>query len=200
MRSNSHKITDTVFPDPFWVWHNCHCTWISVPKNANMQLRKICTACNMSRVKFQNTDSTETVCILRNPKTRLISALGEFKKRKRRKETINELMEILLADPRSFDEHLEPQSFYVHGVKFTHILKFEQLDQELHRVEWFAKHPEPLKNYINPARLQKSRHHGTPPDQLASEHSKLVDDIVNKYYAYDLELWQNHTAYQQKQL
>lgn len=196
MFDNAHKITATEIPSPRWVWQNNHCMWVSVPKNANMQLRKICTESDMPRVKYRGLPSTETVCILRDPGTRLISALGEFKKRKRRGENISELMAILLADASGFDEHLEPQSFYISGMTFTHILKFEDLHDELHRVNWLSQNTDIIDKYINPRRLRNSKHHGKPLEQLIEQHQQLVDQIINKYYLRDLELWQNHLAYQ----
>ena len=197
MTNNAHKITATVFPSPKWVWQNEHCMWVSVPKNANMQIRKICTACGMPRVKHQDlTHSAETVCVLRDPRTRLISALGEFKKRKRRSENLNKLLEMLLDDASGFDEHLEPQSFYISGIVFTHILRFEDLHNELNRVDWFSQYSTVIDKHINSQRLTSSKHHKSTPEQLAQQNQQLVDQIINKYYRRDLEIWQNRFAYQ----
>jgi hypothetical protein len=171
-----------------------------VPKNANMMMRKICEATGMSRVKLKDQASTETVCILRNPRTRLISALGEFRKRKRRSESLEQLLENLLNDPTGFDEHLEPQLHYIEGIAFTHILKFEKLDQELQRSIWFKQHQPVVESHLNPDRLANSKHHQTSIESLLKQHHGVVENIIDRYYTRDVELWQNHLNYQNQKL
>lgn len=197
---DQHKITNTPMPSPIWFWHCDQFAWVSVPKNANMMMRKICLGMRVNRKRFANQASNETVCILRNPRTRLISALGEFRKRKRRSETLDELLDLLLKDPSGFDEHLEPQCFYVHNIAFSHILKFENLDAELMRVDWIRQHSEVVQRHLVPNLLKESRNHTTSIATLLEQHHGIVENIIDRYYARDAELWTNHINYQHQTL
>lgn len=192
-----HQITDcnhcAIHPER--MWHNPECLWIFVPKNANMMMRKICADFGMHRTKDRGQHSKYSVCIVRNPYTRLISGFGEYSKRNRDRRPLAELLEHFADDPSGFDEHLEPQLFYLQSRSYTHILKFENLLDDLLLVPYFSTKPDVINKHLKPQRLQKSKHYSKSLEHILSEHSVVIDSIVHKYFSRDLHIWQNTDKY-----
>jgi len=177
-------------------WQNNQCVWTQVPKNANMMIRKICGKLQMTNTDKPDRTLPERVCVIRNPRTRLISALGEYSKRKKDHRPLRALLEHLCEDATGFDEHLEPQSWYLQEITYTHILKFEQLDTEIYTVPTFAQHRSVVDTVIRPQRLTYSKHHSGDLQDIIEEHQDLVEQCVEKYYALDQDIWQNTDKYQ----
>jgi hypothetical protein len=174
-------------------WLNEENLWISIPKNANTQMRKVCKDVGLIRQTIPD-DSSEfknTICVLRNPTTRLISALGEFKARFRTEtDTIQNLLFEFIEEPLNFDEHLEPQLAFITGHAFTNILMFESLFQELQTIPIFRYNNVKLKQRINPIQLNMSRHfYPESIEKIYFDNQRAVDHAVNKYYQRDLEMW-----------
>lgn len=194
----SSKITNTNIK-PTGIWYNPDCMWTSVPKNANMMYRQMCTEMNMVHCQYQNHVAKESVCVLRNPYTRIVSGIGEYTKRHSTKFNgvpFESMLYRLLNTPQKFDEHLEPQSFYISGKKYTHVLKFEDLYNETLRVKYFAKHRNLVDKFVEMRRTRRSRYFRESPEELIQKHQDLFDQIVEKYYQKDLELWKNHRSFE----
>lgn len=183
------------------VWTNSECTWVSIPKNANMMMRGLCEKSGMKACIIdtaQNLNSTETIVIIRNPRTRLLSGLLEYRKRNSiaKNKRINSLLEMLLDDITIFDEHLEPQHFYMQNFTFTHILKFENLKQELSETKFFEKNINYVNSMVDESFLHKSRKIGKQEfDNHLAKNKELIDQCIKKYYSVDQDIWDNTRKY-----
>lgn len=200
MRKNSYTGSD--IPDNPKVWKNKKCTWVSVPKNANMMMRSLCSQSGMTAntVKSDTVINTsEVIGIIRDPRSRLLSGLVECQKRNSKrfsKMKIPELLKLLLHDITLFDEHLEPQIFYLQNFKFTHILKFENLKEELLNTEHFSQHKNLVNRLVNSSLLKNSRSTKLSDiQQVLSDNKNLVDQCVSRYYGQDQKIWQSPDLY-----
>jgi len=180
-------------------WFNDENLWISIPKNANTQMQKICKDLGIGcgTIPTSGTTFKTTICVLRNPATRVISGLGEFKARNKRKtETIQQLLEELIEDPLQFDEHLEPQLVFMAGHSYTNILMFESLLQELQTIPTFRYNNIRLRQRIDPIRLNMSKHfYPDSIEKIYFDNQVVIDHVVNKYYQRDLEMWLEPQSY-----
>jgi len=202
MSRRPSQITQTSL-GPGVVWANSDFCWTSVPKNANMVYRSILQNLGVPRVTYQPTHGqTWCIFVIRDPRTRLISALGEHCLRRRvRGRSIKDLLESLLADPGNFDEHLEPQTVWVQGKRYTEILLFEDLYQQTLAHPFFAPHSTVVNRYMNPDRLNNSKHHrGKSLQQLYLDHQDLVDLAIKKYYNKDLDIWKDRKNWTGKEI
>lgn len=196
---HTHTITNALQNTPREYWRNDEFAWISIPKNANMQFRSICKSLQATRQKNDGTYPEIVVCVWRNPRTRLISGLGEYFHRKRRggrrvitAEDYEKLLRELLQNPSKFDEHLEPQIVYAEGIKFSHVLKFEKLDQEMNRVPVFKQNPDSWHTRINADRLITSKHtKNLSLTTIQDKNQELIDNIIDKYYSIDQKIFQD---------
>ena len=177
------------------VWADQHCAWTSVPKNANMIMRKTLGLIGLEFVRWDPRRHGQqfSFFIVRDPRTRVLAGISEYRKRHRDQHnySIQELMERLLVDPLGFDEHLEPQVAFVAGKTYTHILQFESLPTELQRIPYLDQHREIFDRWIKPEHLVKSKRHDMSLDQMYISHQYIVDQLVTKYYGYDLAIWQH---------
>jgi len=195
-----YQITDTEMPDR-QVWSNEFCMWVSVPKNANMRFRAICNSIGMMKKQDDFEYPPERFFIIRNPYTRVLSGLGEFKSRNKRPEEFEELLFEFKKDPKMFDEHLEPQVSFVYDIDYTNILKFEDLNNQIRTIKYLRKNyifNEKKNNpylKINRDRLSRSRHYKKPLEEIEKIYKNDLDEIINKYYGYDLEIWKNPNKY-----
>lgn len=185
-----YQITNTNIRHGY-VWANQECSFVSVPKTANMQFRKICGRYKM-KYKHQDEvlDPAFQFCVVRNPWTRVLSGLGEYRRRRLRhdkKLTWRTLCERLLESPTQFDEHLEPQIAFMQGYTFTHIFKFENMLDDALNFPYFKNDPGWIKSNINPVRSQRSQHLDLV--EIQKDNQDLLDQIVAKYYSRDYEIW-----------
>jgi len=196
MSKRRYQITDKILPERH-VWHNKRCMWVSIPKNANMNFRYICTSMGMEKKLYENQSADEVFCVVRNPLTRIISGIGEYKARYKRQDTFEELLDELMQSPRSFDEHLEPQVFFINDIVFTHILKFEDINTQVRNLKYFRKNyvfhqrSKMQEFMLNKNRTQISKHFKEPLTKLITHNKDTLDKIVEKYYSYDMEIWKN---------
>ena len=201
MRCNNY--TNQEFPKTQRVWRNPECMWISVPKNANMVMRKVCehSAMNNKYVSLDNIPkSKEVFTIVRDPETRLLSALAECKNRSKNKQikqaTFTQLLKMLLDDISIFDEHLEPQLYYMQYHTFTHILRFDHLNTDIQNVKYFQSRQKVIDRHINPDLLSRSRKSGLKDmKKLLMENQPLVDACIKKYYQTDQNIYNNPENY-----
>lgn len=196
------QITDTNLGTNV-VWANAEFCWISVPKNANMVYRLILQNIGVPRVAYQPMHGQQwSVFVIRDPRIRLISALGEYSVRQRvRNRSLQALLQALIDNPSKFDEHLEPQSVWVQGRSYTDILLFENLYQETVEHPFFASHQKVVDRYLKSDRLNNSKHHrGKSLHQLYLDHQDLVDIAVKKYYNKDLDIWNDRKNWTGKEL
>jgi hypothetical protein len=178
--------------------------WVSVPKNANMTMRKLCESVQMVRreITLDNIPkSTEVFAIIRNPKTRILSGLAECSRRSKNAKIrgntdIKKLLEMLISDIRIFDEHLEPQCYYLQHHTFTNFVRFENLDTNLLMLNYFQNKKIPIRRHINPKLLGKSRKSMiSDMDTLVIENRDLLDQCIKKYYQTDQDLYRNPESY-----
>lgn len=193
MISYTGDITDTL-RGKRQIWRNENFGWISIPKNANMQFRHIMGKLKAKRLNIESFDTLPdvTVCVWRNPRTRLLSGLGECLSRRKGIKGLNsakytEWLEKLLSDPHQFDEHLEPQIVYTHSIAYTHVIKFENLLEESQKVF----DPVLAKRFLNPGRTKKSKHTKESLDDIIKQNENLITDIIDKYYSLDEKIFQN---------
>ena len=201
-----YHYTASQFTKTQLVWCNHECLWVSVPKNANMMMRKFCESTGMlgKNVTLKTIPNCrETVTIVRDPRTRILSGLSEFQKRKApakiKKFTVTELLKQLLNDISIFDEHLEPQAFYLQNFTFTHILKFEDLNNELKTVNHFHNYSRLIDESVRPELLTSSRKLGDLSD-IVTENESLLTQCIEKYYTMDLDIWNNSANYTNTQI
>mgnify|MGYP001039950365 CR=1 FL=1 len=195
-----YQITDRYIKHEY-LWMNKTCGWVSIPKNANMMLRVVCDNFNMNYRHRTEVNPKTTFCVMRNPYTRILSGIGEYRQRNlrhRSKVTWTQLLEKLLDDPKTFDEHLEPQVAFMEGYYFTHIMRFEKLLPELLEWEYFKKDSKFIKRIVSTERSQISKHMDL--DTILNENKILVDSLVKKYYNQDYEIWLNPTKYLNKKI
>lgn len=193
MRLNSY--TNSKLPARPKVWHNENCMWVSVPKNANMMMRNLCQQTHMTP-KTIGSDTAiaakEIICIIRDPGSRILSGLIECQKRSTntqlKNKTIPELLQLLLDDIQLFDEHLEPQIFYLQNFTFTHILKFEILKQELLTTQHFSQYFTLVDKLVKEDLLSSSRKIKNL-NNVVHSNQNLIDLCVKKYYFLDQKLW-----------
>lgn len=193
-----NQITNTNLGPPV-VWTNGEFMWTSVPKNANMAYRRFCRATSMDKTLYHESMSPQfSICVFRNPVHRLFSALGEYRKRKKVRLPIGELLERLKDDPSGFDEHLEPQLIFTQGKAYTHILKFENLNSETKNIPYFSNITGIIDQFITPDAPTTSKYWNNDLNSIYTEFSALTDDIINKYYTKDVLIWQNRENYIRK--
>lgn len=184
-------------------WRNNKLFWTSIPKNANMVFRGICQRYGAPRQKV-NLDiqpyPNVVFCIWRDPETRLISGLGECAKRQRRgrftAELATQMLEELSVSADKFDEHLEPQVMYATGfpIRYTHVLRFEHLLDDMQTVDIFKNNTNPWRQYIHPDRITKTHHAiGTSIEEILNQNKALVEHIIKKYYSEDLDIFNDHS-------
>jgi hypothetical protein len=187
-----------------YLWYNNNCGWVSVPKNANMMIRNICEHFNMDyKLKSVAERPVEMFCVVRNPWLRFVSGMAECLYRRHNGTTRTSMNELLLAidqfyeEPHLFDEHLEPQIAYVHGYTFTKIVKFENLLNDLLKVEYLNKDKYLVARYTNPSLTQVSKYFNSI-HQVVKQHELLINKVIEKYYARDYEIWLCPPEYENK--
>ena len=186
-----YQITNTNIQHGY-SWANKQCGFVGIPKTANMQFRMICEHYQMSRGRHREPPSLYQFCVVRNPWTRTLSGVGEYRRRKRRWNrslTWRGLLEELLETPERFDEHLEPQVAFMYDFTFTHIFKFENMLDEALQFPYFATGEGVVRAHLNPARAQRSQYLDLA--HIQNENQELLDMIVAKYYSRDYEIWLN---------
>lgn len=178
------------------VWANQEFCWTSVPKNANSRYRLLLDSMGIHRT-FITPDlgRVYSICVVRDPRTRVISAMGEYAARKGlRRHPFRDLMNKFLSDPTQFDEHLERQVAFLAGKSYTHILKFENLYAETLQHPFFRSKSksEAVKHWLDPGRWTSSKHfRGADIRDLYRLHSDIIDIAVRQYYTQDWEIWQD---------
>jgi len=185
------------------VWANTQFCWTSIPKNANMVYRKILKDLDVPITRYRDDLGLDhSIFVIRDPRTRLLSGLGEYRKRRHSAKwhsnpdiSVKHLLEDLINDPTCFDEHLEPQVAFIAGKSYTEILMFENLYQETLAHPFFAGHQQIVDRYMNAARLNNSKHHQQDLQQLIQEHQVLVDKAIELYYSVDYEIWSDPTSW-----
>lgn len=191
-----YQITNTDIRHGY-LWANKRCGFVGIPKTANMQFRQICSYYRMYNVHYYETPKPEYLfCVVRDPWKRTLSGIGEYRRRKRRHHkalTWRGLLKELLENPKKFDEHLEPQAAFMYGHKFTHIFKFEQMLDDALKFPFFANDPDLIKANIHPTRATRSQY--LDLEQIQEENQDLLDQIVEKYYARDCEIWSSPEQY-----
>lgn len=184
---------------PRYAWHNNECTWVSVPKNANMMFRKFCTHIGMEKVLLNET-APITVAVIRNPKTRLVSGICEHMRRKQRnilERDITSELHSFYRKPQLFDEHLEPQHVWIHGLTITHYIKFENMLEDIMRVPYMNQHTDYFYKMVRVNRLTSSNRYIDLPG-FVIKYSDLLDEFVEKFYQQDLNLYNNLQSYENK--
>lgn len=185
-----YQITQTDIEHGY-VFANVKCAFIPTPKCANMTFRAIGEPYKMDWVHTNELPPPEyRFCVLRNPWTRLLSGMGEYRRRRRwrwRSTTWRLLFEEFLENPAPFDEHLEPQLAYMHNYTFTHIFKFETLLDDALEFPYFQNNLDWIRANISMERAMISQHLDIQAVMAANR--DLVDQIVAKYYARDYEMW-----------
>ena len=193
-------ITNALNSIPREYWKNKDFAWVSIPKNANSQFRSICVSLGAKRQASDGTFPDTKICVWRNPRTRLISGLGEYNKRRGRNKgkqlTVDDygtLLTELLDSSTKFDEHLEPQIVYAGGICFTHVLCFETLVEEMNTVPVFANNPTKWNKVLQAGRLANSKHTKSAGgiEGVQQKHKDLIDQIINKYYQQDQMIFEN---------
>lgn len=186
---------------PKYAWHNEHCTWISVPKNANMMFRKLCTAIGMYK-QLRTSLAPISFAVVRDPKTRLFSGICEYMKRSRKPITEASIVDTLIDfryNSAFFDEHLEPQTVWLHGTAFTHLVRFENMIEDTMRIPYLHANAEKVLKAINPVKLKRSKHY-IDMGGFVVKYSELLDSTVEKYYQQDMDLFNNIRSYENKEI
>lgn len=188
-------------------WRNNDFMWVSIPKNANMNFRSICQKMGAMKQDWPRLlDRPSTIfSVWRNPRTRLVSGMGEYLARTHKKSVshraYSEHFKLLLADASGFDEHLEPQIVYANGVTFSHLLEFEDMINEMMRVPVLENNQSVWRSNIQPKKTQTSKHaKGTSIEDIISDNHTVIENLIEKYYAQDLEIWTNLSDYEGKHL
>lgn len=189
MSSWPGQITNTQL-GPRYVWHNSQCTWISIPKNANMMFRKFCEHIGMYKVELTK-PAPISVAVIRNPKIRLVSAVCEYLRRTQSsiiERHIHSSLCRFYCDPTLFDEHLEPQTMWLQNVPVSHYIRFETMLEDIHNVPYMNQFTNHFFKMVDPNKLTKSRRyidlHG-----FVNKYSNLLDECVEKFYLEDLTLY-----------
>lgn len=182
------------------VWANAEFCWTSVPKNANMVFRNFLQKIGIPAVPYNHELGLNyNVCVMRDPRTRLISGMGEYCRRQRLENSgpaLQTLFETLLNDSSQFDEHLEPQVAFLQGKSYTHILKFENLYVETIQHPYLSSHEPIISRYMNPDRLGNSRHYEHESlEDIYKAHQTVCDDIIDRYYRRDHDIWSDRDSY-----
>ena len=187
---NNFKLTATVMNtsefSPYW--SNNQAMWIQIPKNANMATRRLCEDHHITRGPRPTSIPPTVFAVWQDPHTRLIRALGEFKRRKNKAESLNELVTQFIVSPTYFDEHFEPQCYYVGDVTVTHPILFEDLRAGLSQLRLFNDQK------INQRIKNTSHSRVTDIEQFLKVNHTRIQYAVNKYYRLDLEIYQDLKA------
>jgi len=197
-----HQITNTKLAQPAVYIKDNRCMWTSIPKNANMLFRGICKSVGMNRRLYTGQQADQSFFIIRNPLNRLVSGLGEYRRRRQLNVGLVDLLDQLYENPVSFDEHLEPQLVYVAGKSYTHIIRMENLKTEIMEVPYIRHNgAEVVRIRIDPNKTTNSRHlKGQPMEKWLDENQSKVTAVINKYYATDMQMWENPQNFLNKDL
>lgn len=189
MNSWPGQITNTLL-GPRYVWHNSQCTWISIPKNANMMFRKFCGHIGMHKVELTE-PAPITVAVIRNPKTRLVSGICEYLRRIQPsilERHIYSALCNLYRDPTLFDEHLEPQIMWLQNTPISHYIKFENMLEDIHNVPYMNQYTNHFFKMVDVKKLSESSRYMDLPG-FVERYSELLDECVEKFYQQDLDLY-----------
>lgn len=182
-----------------YTWQNESCSWVSVPKNANMMFRKLCTAIGMHKQIRYNL-SPESFAVVRDPRTRLFSGICEYLRRLHQPITEAKIIDNLIDlryNPSKFDEHLEPQIVWLNELSFTHLVRFEYMIEDTMRIPYLRQHEKMVLKSIKPNRLTTSRYY-IDMNGFIAKHQALIDSTIDKHYKQDLELFNNIRNYENK--
>jgi len=141
-----------------------------------------------------------TVAVIRNPKTRLVSGICEHMRRKQRnilERDITSELHSFYRKPQLFDEHLEPQHVWIHGLTITHYIKFENMLEDIVRVPYMNQRTDHFYKMVRVNRLTSSNRYIALPG-FVIKYSDLLDEFVEKFYQQDLDLYNNLRSYENK--
>lgn len=180
----TYKITKT--PIPKLIITNKNIGWVNIPKNASTPTVNLFRTMGSKYEIYENQKPEILFCVWQNPVTRLVSSLGEYKRRKKDSRSIVKLLTAFEHNPVPFDEHLEPQTYYVEHLlhrRFDYVFRFENFYNELLSANLFDRTL--VKEHIQPDVKSK-----TPDfDIILREHDETIQRIVNKWYKRDLEIY-----------
>lgn len=173
------KLYQKFRPRHFFV--NNHVLWASVPKNSSRVWK------NDIFTQMVDIDNLPPIywgfIIIRDPHQRLVSGLSEWKQRKKRPESLEQMLDQFEALIPETDEHLIPQHYFQEEYPFK-LINFEN---QLTVLPKLAMHE---------IRAPKKRRLKRIPERPRDLYSHpRVKPLVEKYYPTDLELWNKVLSY-----
>jgi len=152
--------------------------YISIPRNSSKFHRGIYGS---EQNKSQWSKTNTWYAVIRNPRHRLISGLQECDRRVlKSNKTPDRLMIDLLRDPARFDEHVEPQAFFLsQSPKPPLLFNFHKQREQMCA---YFKH--------EPSFVQRVLPVDPPLKDIRQWSIELIDRCIEKYYATDVKLWE----------
>ena len=188
IRTNPYKLTGK--PLHLELFSKDHITWIPIPKNGYKVVKRLVKryGYHMHYWHPEWQPSQQQFAVIRNPITRLFSALEECRFRIQNNHIHNlnwpDLLDAFLQAPQLFDEHCEPQCFYLHGFKPTRWIRYNHMAANFGM--WIEF---PRTAGIIQHRADTSKAGDLWSLYIAHQHQ--VNAILNSHWACDMDLWHN---------
>lgn len=157
--------------------------YVSIPKCSSTIYRSSLYGLAQAGVKNKILPG-EWFTIIRNPYTRCISGIKEYNKRvlKKRNLTVEDYdwhLANMLEDISEYDEHLEPQLYFLNQVPEGVGVRLFDFDRD---------QPDAVTEWIG-SPLLKAKLNKPPQTDISVYNQDLLEAVVTKYYAADLSLY-----------
>ena len=189
-RHNQYKITSRPLHLELFTDRLDDCTWIPIPKNGYKVIKRLVKR-HSYRQHFWHSGwqpTPQQFVVIRNPITRLFSALEECRFRSEDdllyRMTWPELLDAFALEPAVFDEHCEPQCYYLQGFTPTRWIRYNHMEKNFGMWNQFQH-----TAMISQRRADASK--SGDPWKLYSLYRDQVNRILNTHWACDVDLWHN---------
>lgn len=189
-RHNQYKLSDKTLHLELFTDALGRITWIPIPKNGYTVIKQLVKTHNYHQHYWypEWPQTPQQFAVIRNPITRLFSALLECQQRTKNEylQKLNwaDLLDAFLLQPEEFDEHCETQCYYLQGFRPTRWIRYNNMASN------FGMWLEFSRTYmIDQSRADISKSGDTW--ELYFENQQVVNKILNTHWQCDLDLWHN---------
>lgn len=189
-RHNHYKLSDKTLHLELFTDRSGDCTWIPIPKNGYKVIKRLVKRHSYDQHYWHPgwQPTPQQFVVIRNPITRLFSALEECRYRIQNQHIHNlnwpDLLDAFHQDPSQFDEHCEPQCYYLHGFRPTRWIRYNHMEENFGMWNQF-----PHTDMIDQSRADVSK--SGDPWELYGLYRQQVNRILNTHWACDVDLWHN---------
>lgn len=190
VRHNRHKLGNRSLHLELWHTPDHSVTWLPIPKNGYSVVKEVVSTNNW-QMSYWHGDSLiqgQSFCVIRNPITRLFTGLREFYSRTEDPVlgVLNwpDMLDAFYQEPQLFDEHCEPQCFYLHGFRPTRWIRYNSMASNL--AQWSRFPPNKIIN-------QQSANTSKAGDlwNLYCKYQPQANRILASHWKCDMDLWHN---------